>query len=120
MVRMYIDDISSSLHFEQREAWLAKLPTIFIIHRSFSWIVLAAVFYANWYCKKVPVLKEPLKKLTGIVLLSAVTGIVLYYLDIPAAAQPLHLFLASMAITQTMFMLLYTKNTTDLMKPQIL
>jgi len=108
------------LHFEQREAWLAKTPLAFIIHRSFSWIVLIAVFYANWYCRKVPVLANPLKKLTGIILLSVVTGIVLYYLDMPALAQPLHLFLASMAITQTMFILLYTKNTTDLMKPQIL
>ena len=120
MVRMYIDDISSALHFEQREAWLAKIPLAFIIHRSFSWIVLISVFYANWYCRKVPVLANPLKKLTGIILLSVVTGIVLYYLDMPAIAQPLHLFLASMAITQTMFILLYTKNTTDLMKPQVL
>lgn len=120
MVRMYIDDISSALHFEQREAWLAKIPLAFIIHRSFSWIVLISVFYANWYCRKVPVLANPLKKLTGIILLSVVTGIVLYYLDMPAVAQPLHLFLASMAITQTMFILLYTKNTTDLMKPQVL
>ena len=120
MVRMYIDDVSSALHFEQREAWLAKLPYAFIIHRSFSWFVLAAVFYINWYCRKVPALATPLKKLTGIILLSVVTGVVLYYLDMPAMAQPLHLFLASMAITQTMFILLYTKNTTDLMKPQVI
>ena len=119
MVRMYIDDVSSALHFEQREAWLAKTPLAFIIHRSFSWIVLIAVFYANFYCRKVPVLANPLKKLTGIILLSVVTGIVLYYLEMPAVAQPLHLFLASMAITQAMFILLYTKNTTDLMKPQV-
>ena len=119
-VRMYIDDVSSALHFEQREAWLATMPIAFIIHRSFSWVVLAAVLYANWYCRKVPVLTKPLKKLTGIILLSVVTGIVLYYLDMPAFAQPLHLFLASMAITQTMFIILYTKNTTDLMKPQVL
>ena len=120
MVRMYIDDVSSALHFEQREAWLATTPIAFIIHRSFSWLVLGAVIYANWYCRKVPVLSQPLKKLTGIILLSVVTGVVLYYLDFPAAAQPIHLFLASMAITQTMFIILYTKNTTDLMKPQIL
>ena len=119
MVRMYIDDVSSALHFEQREAWLAKTPIAFIIHRSFSWVVLASVFYANWYCRKVPALTTPLKKLTGIILLSVVTGIVLYYLDMPAFAQPLHLFLAASAITQTMFILLYTKNTTDLMKPQV-
>ena len=120
MVRMYIDDVSSALHFEQREAWLAELPVSFLIHRTFSWFVLAAVFYANWYCRKVPILKKPLRKLIGIVLLSVTTGVVLYYLDVPAFAQPLHLLLAAMAITQTMYILLYTKNTTDLMKPQVL
>ena len=61
MVRMYIDDISSALHFEQREAWLADMPIAFLIHRTFSWFALAAVFYANWYCRKVPVLKNPLR-----------------------------------------------------------
>ena len=119
MVRMYIDDVSSSLHFEQREAWLAHMPIAFLIHRSFSWIVLAAVFYANFYCRKVPALTRPLRKLTGIILLSVVTGIILYYLDMPAIAQPIHLLLASMAITQTMFILLYTKNKTDLLKRQV-
>ncbi len=119
MVRMYIDDVSSALHFEHREAWLADMPIAFLIHRSFSWVVLASVLYANFYCRKVPVLSRPLKKLTAIILMSVVTGIILYYLDMPAIAQPLHLFLASMAITQTMFIILYTKNTTDLLKPPV-
>ena len=120
MVRMYIDDISSALHFEQREAWLADMPIAFLIHRTFSWFVLAAVFYTNWYCRKVPVLKTPLRKLIAIILLSVTSGVVLYYLDMPAFAQPLHLLLAATAITQTMYILLYTKNTTDLLKPQVL
>ena len=120
MVRMYVDDVSSALHFEQREAWLADMPIAFLIHRTFSWLVLGAVFYANWYCRKVPVLKNPLRKLIGIILMSVTTGIILYYLDMPAIAQPLHLLLASVAITQTMYILLYTKNTTDLLKPQVL
>ena len=120
MVRMYVDDVSSALHFEQREAWLADMPIAFLIHRTFSWLVLGAVFYASWYCRKVPILKNPLKKLIGIILMSVTTGIILYYLDMPAIAQPLHLLLASAAITQTMYMLLYTKNTTDLLKPQVL
>ncbi|MCY7290772.1 MAG: COX15/CtaA family protein [Ferruginibacter sp.] len=120
MVRMYIDDISSALHFEQREAWLAEMPVAFLIHRTFSWFVLAAVFYTNWYCRKVPVLKNPLRKLIGVILMSVITGVILYYLDMPALAQPLHLLLAAIAITQTMYILLYTKNTTDLLKPQVL
>ncbi len=119
-VRMYIDDISKTLSYNQREAWLADLPLGFIIHRSFSWFVLLAVLYTAWYCRKVLVLKKYLLRLVVIIFTSMTTGIVLYYLDMPAMAQPLHLLLAALAITQTMFILLYTKNTTDLLKPQIL
>ena len=117
IVRMHVDEVSSSLHFEQRDAWLAGSPFILLLHRTFSWFVLFSVLYSSWYCRKVAALKAPLRRLSGIVLLSMTTGISLYYLDMPAVAQPLHLLLATLAITQTMFILLYTKNTTDLVKP---
>lgn len=114
-VRIYVDDVSKALHFEQREAWLAKLPLAFIIHRTFSWVVLLAVIYTSWYCKKVVSLKLALQKLTGIILLSMTTGIILYYADMPAIAQPIHLFLATLAVTQTMFIILNTKNKSNLL-----
>ena len=120
MVRMYVDDVSKKLHYLQREAWLADSPLSFIIHRSFSLIVLASVLYAAWYCRKVAALKPHLRRLLVIILASMITGLVLYYLDMPALAQPVHLLLGTLAITQTMYALLYTKNTTDLQKPQIL
>lgn len=118
VVRMNVDDVSKSLGYQQREAWLSGMPIAFIIHRTFSWFVLFAVLYTSWYCRKVAVLKVPLQKLTAIILLSMVSGIVLYYLDMPAVAQPLHLLLAALAITQIMFTILHTKNTSDLFKTQ--
>ena len=118
MVRMYVDDISKTLHYLQRAAWLADSPVSFIIHRTFSLFVLASVLYATWYCRKVAALKPHMRRLLVIILASMLTGLVLYYLDMPALAQPLHLLLGTLAITQTMYALLYTKNTTDLHKPQ--
>jgi heme a synthase len=120
MVRMYVDDVSKSLHFVQRESWLAELPIAFLIHRSFSWVVLAAVGYSFWYTRKIPALKNSMRNIFLLALCSMTSGIVLYYLDMPAIAQPLHLLLATLLITQTMFALLYTKNTTDLAKRQVL
>jgi heme a synthase len=120
LVRMYVDDVSKELHFEQREAWLAGMPIAFLIHRTFSWFVLVAVIYINWYCRKVAALKKYLLRIVVLVLCSLTTGIVLFYLDMPAIAQPLHLLLAALTITQIMFAILYTKNTTDLLKPQVL
>ena len=118
MVRMYVDDISKTLHYLQRDAWLAESPVSFIIHRSFSLLVLGSVLYATWYCRKVAALKTHLRRLLVIILASMLTGLVLYYLDMPALAQPIHLLLGTLAITQTMYALMYTKNTTDLHKPQ--
>ncbi len=118
MVRMYVDDVSKVLHFEQREAWLASTPIAFLIHRTFSWLVLASAIYLVWYCRKVVALKKSVQKILLLVLCSMTTGVVLYYLDMPAAAQPIHLLLATLTITQIMFAILYTKNTTDLLKPQ--
>jgi heme a synthase len=120
LVRMYVDDVSKELHFEQREAWLAGMPIAFLIHRTFSWMVLASVIYINWYCRKVAALKKYLLRVIVLVLCSLTTGVALYYLDMPAVAQPLHLLLATLTITQIMFAILYTKNTTDLLKPQVL
>jgi heme a synthase len=120
LVRMYVDDVSKELHFEQREAWLAGMPIAFLIHRTFSWIVLASVIYINWYCRKVAALKKYLLRVVVLVLCSLTTGVVLYYLDMPEIAQPIHLLLAALTITQIMFAILYTKNTTDLLKSQVL
>ncbi len=115
-VRMYIDDVSKSLDYEQREMWLSpsSLPFVFLLHRSFSWITFVAILYGAWACRKLPVLKPYFQRLIVIVMASATTGIVLYYIDFPKLAQPLHLLIASFAITQIVFMILYTKNTTDL------
>lgn len=117
-VRMYIDDVSKSLDYEQREIWLSasNLPFVFLLHRSFSWFVFGAIIYGAWACKKLDVLKIYFQRLIAIVMASAASGIVLYYADFPRLAQPLHLLLASLAITQIVFMILYTKNTTDLIK----
>jgi heme a synthase len=120
MVRMYVDDVSKTLNYQQREAWLAELPIAFLIHRTFSWLVLASVIYTYWYTRKVPALKNSMNKIMLLVMCSVTTGIVLYYLDMPAVAQPLHLLLACLTISQIMFAIMYTKNTTDLLKPQVL
>jgi heme a synthase len=110
MVRMYVDDISKTLHYEQRKTWLAEIPVAFLIHRSFSWLVLLYGLYMAWHCKKIEGLKNKIFVLAAIIILSMITGIVLFYANMPAAAQPIHLLLASLAITQSVTVLLKTKS----------
>jgi len=111
MVRMYIDDVSKILHYEQRATWLAEQPFAFLLHRSFSWLVLVTALYMAWYCRNTTAIKNKIFVLTGIIVLSMITGITLVYANMPAIAQPIHLLLASLAITQCIGILLQTKST---------
>jgi cytochrome c oxidase assembly protein subunit 15 len=107
-VRMYVDAVSKTLHYEQRETWLASTPVSFLIHRSFSWVVLLTTIFTAWYSRNITALRNKLVALSVIIMMSMITGIVLYYADMPAVAQPIHLFLASCAITLTVSVILQT------------
>ncbi len=109
IVRMHIDDVSKAMNYGQREMWLADSPSAFLVHRAFSWVVLLFALLMALYCRRSPGLKNKMFALAGIVLLSMITGISLFYADMPAAAQPIHLLLASLAITQTFYMLFQMK-----------
>jgi cytochrome c oxidase assembly protein subunit 15 len=111
MVRMYVDDVSKILHYEQRATWLAEKPFAFVIHRSFSWLVLVTAVFMAWYCRNITAIKNKVFVLTGIIVLSMITGITLVYANMPAIVQPVHLLLASFAITQCIGILLQTKST---------
>ncbi len=106
MVRMYVDDVSKTLHYEQRETWLADSPVAFLIHRSFSWLILVSALYLAWHCRNMHAIKNKIFILTAIIVLSMITGIVLFYANMPAVAQPIHLLLAALALTQTVAVLL--------------
>ena len=110
MVRIYVDDVSKVLHYDHRETWLADSPVAFLIHRSFSWVVLLLTAFTAWYCRNEPGVRKNIYYLTANIILSMITGIVLYKLDMPAIAQPLHLLLATIAVTQSVYILLKTKN----------
>jgi heme a synthase len=109
MVRMYVDDVSKFLQYKQRDTWLAAMPVAFLIHRSFSWVVLIGAAYIFWVGKNT-VIQTRLTYLLGTILLSVMAGITLVYADMPAAVQPLHLLLAAVAITQTINLLLVTST----------
>ena len=109
-VRMYVDDVSKAFHYGDRGEWLADKPIGFLIHRSFSWIVLLVALFMGWYCKNIPTIRNKVFVLNVIILLSMITGIILFYADMPAVAQPIHLLLASFAITQTISILLQIRS----------
>ena len=94
-VREQIDEISKSLLYKQRELWIEKIDKMFVIHRSFSWVIAAGCLVLFFKAKRYLTLR-----MNAIIILSAITltillGTVMALYNIPAIAQPLHLLLAS-------------------------
>jgi heme a synthase len=110
MVRMYVDDVSKQLLYQQRDKWLADIPVSFIIHRSFSWAVLLFSGFVAWQLSKLPNIKNKAWWLLFWVGMNMVAGIALFYADMPAIAQPLHLLLATAAVTQVVALWLQAKH----------
>jgi hypothetical protein len=52
-----------------------------------------------------PLLKQKSINLLIFTLLNVIAGIILFYADMPAWAQPLHLLLACVAITQCLYII---------------
>lgn len=111
MVRMHVDDVSKLLNYTQRELWLEAHPIVFLIHRSFSWALLLGGIWVIWSNRNITALFTQFKWLGVTLLLNMAVGIVLYYADMPAWAQPAHLLLAAVAITQTTALLLQSKRS---------
>ncbi len=109
MVRIYVDDVSKALGYQQRDTWLAALPLNFLLHRSFSWVVLLLSLLLAWQVRQMGDIKNKVWTMTAFVILNMIVGIVLFYAGMPAVAQPLHLVMAAAAITQTISVLLQTK-----------
>ena len=111
-VREEIDVISRTLNHSQRELWIDSLSNIFVLHRSFSLLVLAinaALVYKifqNGNGKSVR-----FAVLAGLLLIGEViVGVALSFFDVPAIAQPIHLLLASMLFAAQFGVLLNVKK----------
>lgn len=109
-VRMHIDDVSKALDYTGRATWLSDAPLAFLIHRSFSWLILIGAVMIWWNLKEMNGLKRPSVLLLCFVLISMFTGIVLSYFDFPKWAQPTHLFLATLGITQVCYLIFKSRT----------
>ena len=95
-VREAIDVIALRLGEASRDHWVSNLGLEYLIHRSFSWVILIAhgVLIYLLFKREIIRLNNVYGGLMAILLLSVGTGITMAYLGIPAFIQPLHLLLA--------------------------
>ena len=81
----------------ERESWISALSNRFIIHRTFSWVVLISFSLLSWHLVKRTGTELSSFGLIAVVLGLISSGAVLSYLGVPWLVQPVHLLLAVMA-----------------------
>ncbi|MDH4297763.1 MAG: heme A synthase, partial [Cyclobacteriaceae bacterium] len=94
-----------------RETWIANLGLEFIIHRSFSWIVL--VMHVGLMVKLHKTEGSKIFALTLILLIlgTILTGMGMAYFAVPPVLQPVHLLLATITFgVQFLFLLKLKRN----------
>jgi heme a synthase len=100
-VREVLDGVIKQLGGEARANWIDALDWQFYVHRSFSIIVLAfhlLIIYQLRGLKSTGILNQVTLSLMIVVMLEIITGAIMGYFAVPAAAQPIHLFLAIIMI----------------------
>jgi heme a synthase len=101
-VRQIIDAISYELDYQFREQWIGKAGTMFLIHRSFSLLVLMIHIFLIRSLNKNYIFTGGIKALVVILpvllILEIGTGIIMAYLSIPAFAQPIHMLVGTLML----------------------
>ncbi len=113
-VREQIDRISFSLGDLLRDEWISRLGLDFIVHRSFSLVLLVVhLLYFYWAFRysarrsKVNLLSQVLML---VLLLEIASGMGMAYFGIPAFLQPVHLLLGSLVLGIQFTLFLQLKN----------
>lgn len=99
-VREAIDQVAASLAYEERGTWIDNTGNIFIIHRTYAWMVVLVSIYLVYILRKTVGNQHNLLfwafLILVLVVLEVFSGAVMHYFAIPKFAQPVHLGLATL------------------------
>jgi len=123
-VREGIDRVSFAMGNMLREEWVGKVGLVFLVHRSFSLVLLALhVLYFVWAFKFSPrhsALTYWNQVLLLLILLEIVSGMGMAYFGVPAFLQPVHLLFGSMILgVQFILMLQLKEQSNPKLTPQL-
>lgn len=114
-VREEIDHVVKANPDLLRSLWISKLGLGFLIHRSFSLVlIIFQVLYLRgiWTLEnKDPSISNTAKAMTASLALSVLSGISLAYLDFPRSMQPLHLLSALVLISIQFWSILLVRRS---------
>lgn len=110
-VREAIDVISEMM---ARSEWIENLGITFLVHRSYSLLLLGLHIYLLWMLMKEGIRRKellaPTKWLLAIVIIEIVSGAIMAYFAVPAFIQPIHLLLGSIIIGVQFYLWLLLRN----------
>ena len=116
-VREGIDRVSFAMGNMLREEWVEKVGLVFLVHRSFSLVLLAVhVLYFVWAYKFSPRHSSITywnQALLLLILLEIVSGIGMAYFGVPAFLQPVHLLFGSMILGVQFILMLQLKEQSN-------
>ena len=98
-VRENMDEVIVAVGENAKSRWIENLDIIYIIHRTFSWVILASHFYL-WQKIKATALRNTvyIKGFVVLIGLSLVSGVIMAYLALPLGSQPIHLLSSLMLL----------------------
>jgi cytochrome c oxidase assembly protein subunit 15 len=108
-VREGIDEVARIV--ARREDWIANLGIEFVIHRSFSWIVLILHLILILKLRKTEGSKAFALTLILLILGTILSGVGMAYWAVPPLFQPVHLLLATVTFGMQFLFLLKLKRT---------
>ncbi|MBX2967142.1 MAG: COX15/CtaA family protein [Cyclobacteriaceae bacterium] len=108
-VREMVDEVANQI--SDRNAWIPALGITFVIHRSFSWLVL--VFHAVLLVKlwKTEPLKGFALPLFVLILSTILSGMGMAWFAVPPFLQPVHLLLATLTFGVEFYLALQVNRT---------
>lgn len=105
-VRELVDAQIKLLGERAKAQWLNPDDMLFLVHRSFSLLVLGLNSYLGYTIWKHNLGFSKIYWVLAIIGLEIATGIAMVYFDFPFASQPLHLFLATILFGLQTYLLL--------------
>ena len=112
-VREMIDVVAMRLGESQRGAWIEAIGLKYLIHRSFSWVVLVANLALVYFIQRggaSKLLRRVGYSVLVVTLIQLLSGIGLGYFGVPPYLQPIHLLLSSVMLGQQFFVFLALQN----------
>lgn len=111
-VRQYLDHMIDEMGYPFLSIWLEEnAPAVFLIHRSFS--ILLLVLHTWFVYKAIKTLGHPRPYygwLIALFLITIFTGVLMNYVDFPFGSQAAHLVLASIILGLQFYLMMRLKN----------